>query len=610
MNSKQSHFKMYKVGRNWLFASASVLAMSQFLMVGTAKADTADTDTTPTTAAVASTTQTTSNQVALTSSSSTASNTGNQTTTDAAETTPATTSSTASTNASVTDDTTSTTNNTDTNTGNTTTDSATTQASSATVPAGTKTTTASDGATTYDLPAGATNDDVASTKQAVAATGATKATVTAKSAVVAAADTTAASTATTVDQLNGKFIADDGSVADKNSSIAIGSSTEGMTNEITDNFTGQTDKPTVNPTFGEVYTDPTTGKTWVRLVDHVTGSATSYSYNNQIDTTKAFSISGEWYFSTNNPGGGIGIILQPVNPSVAGLGAGSKASDDLGIYGQPSTTFIGIDGYQTTAAPYFDTPTNAVTIRQTDSNDGKTFVNMNLDKTNSSSGATNVIYNSSSSLTSPNIKLPITTSLIDVLYKISWTPTNTATEGTVLGTMSVSTYKATDTAMTTPTTLTVTDLALNSAESIALFGAMGGGGATLLTQGSINTFSLTQATQTVTVNYLDEQGNTLAPSTTMNANVGNSVSVANAAIDGSNTYAAPTIDGYAFAGSAGTDLNGIFQANTVNVLDESMLGSSATGAYNTINVYYKKSCNHNATTCGRKLHNARWHGCT
>ncbi|GAX01059.1 KxYKxGKxW signal peptide domain-containing protein [Secundilactobacillus silagei] len=66
-NAKNEHYKMYKVGRKWLFASASVLAMSQFLLVGTAKADTADATATDT----PTTTQVTTANTAATSSAAT-----------------------------------------------------------------------------------------------------------------------------------------------------------------------------------------------------------------------------------------------------------------------------------------------------------------------------------------------------------------------------------------------------------------------------------------------------------------------------------------------------------------------------------------------------------
>ncbi|WP_171001291.1 KxYKxGKxW signal peptide domain-containing protein, partial [Secundilactobacillus hailunensis] len=66
-NAKNEHYKMYKVGRKWLFASASVLAMSQFLLVGTAKADTTDATATDTPA----TTQVTTANTAATNSAAT-----------------------------------------------------------------------------------------------------------------------------------------------------------------------------------------------------------------------------------------------------------------------------------------------------------------------------------------------------------------------------------------------------------------------------------------------------------------------------------------------------------------------------------------------------------
>ena len=68
-------------------------------------------------------------------------------------------------------------------------------------------------------------------------------------------------------------------------------------------------------------------------------------FKNQIDTSQAFTFTAELKSQASGNGGGIGFIMQPVDPQKSGVGQGSDPSADIGIYGQPNTTFIGRDGY-------------------------------------------------------------------------------------------------------------------------------------------------------------------------------------------------------------------------------------------------------------------------
>ncbi|WP_054735398.1 lectin-like domain-containing protein [Secundilactobacillus similis] len=306
----------------------------------------------------------------------------------------------------------------------------------------------------------------------------------------------------TVDQLDGKYVDDDGNVSDialaVNAGDASAATSTTIPTDITDVFNGQTDsKVTANKDiFGQLYTDPATGKQWIQLLtDKVTNTATSYSFGNQIDTTQSFEIQGELSLDKLNGGGGIGIILQPVNPSEAGIGAGASASADIGIIGQKDTTFIGFDNYQSGQPGYNDTPNGSLTIRQTDGTgtpDGSAFVQMNMDKANSTSDVTNPAG------TNPHTA-QVNGKAYDVLFDYKWTPdTGTVVDGKVTGTITATVTDVTNGAVKK---LTVTSVQLNQAESVAMFAAAGSGGANYL--GRINSFTLTKVTEPTTVNYIN-----------------------------------------------------------------------------------------------------------
>lgn len=581
-NAKQ-HYKMYKAGKNLLYASISMIAFGSFMFLGNeAHADT--TVSTQATTTPESDATSDSQQVTLKSSS-------------AADT------------------------------------SSTSSASS--LPDGTTTTENEDGSTTYDLPVGA---DMAAAQSAVSESGVTKATITAKDATTTEssdstetsdetstnADSSSAGTSKTIDQLDNQYIDDQGNVSSTKPAATTGgtenNTTGNMSEDVTGdlsntyttssgskyytsdngNFSGQggankssTDKQVVvaNPgetygDFGKVYVDEN-GKQWVKLVSNVQNAATSYSFKNQIDTTSSFEIQGELDMSSMTAGGGIGIILQPVNPQVAGVGEGSDASADIGIYGQKDTTFIGFDGYVDSSKN--DTSTGALTIRQTNGN-GDGFVNLTLDA--SKSGASdNKVTASATSPTGPSIQTSYTTS-VDTLFDLKWTPTGTDADGKSTGSLTMTLYSASDTSMQTPLYyLTVTNISLDTAESIALFGAFGGGGATNLAQGRITSYSLQKVSQKVTVNYVNiDTGETIGNTTTINASVGNTLDVDEVTSGTSASYGAPVIAGYTFVGAAGTDASGHYQKDTLDVVNAKMSAtsdSSGSLTYNTINVYYK-----------------------
>ncbi|WP_054734662.1 beta strand repeat-containing protein [Secundilactobacillus similis] len=297
--------------------------------------------------------------------------------------------------------------------------------------------------------------------------------------------------------------------------------------------------------------------------------------------------------STNVAGGGLGIILQPVLPQTAGVGAGASAAADIGILGQQSTTFVGFDGYVSGDPNTYDSKPGALTIRQTDDKTGKSFVNLQMvDKgidglNDDTLMGGNDKDGDKTQRTNPQTS-PIS-GVLDVLYDIQWTPDSTQLSGeTVTGTLSATLYDAkTYTAASTPLrTLAVSGINLPSSTAIALFGAFGGGGASALAQGRVTSFTLTPVTQQVTVNYINVDGGaTLKPSTNINASVGNTLNVTATTSGDSASYGAPTIDGYTFVGAVGTDITGNFQRADMQVVDPTM--TTGTGTYNTINVYYK-----------------------
>ncbi len=344
--------------------------------------------------------------------------------------------------------------------------------------------------------------------------------------------------------------------------------------------------------FGKVYYD-NNKKQWVLLAADTTGAAGSYSFKNQIDTTSAFDIQGEWYMSKNNPGGGVGIILQPVNPQLAGIGSSSNAAIDIGIQGQKDTTFLGFDGYKSQATNDHDSNVGELTIRQTDDTgivgpNGGGFNNLTLAPSGNVNATQEYPDTPAATVGASNKG-----DKLDVLFDVKWTPTDGTVDakGNVTGTLAVAAYDRVILTMKTPLgkIVTTNDVSLPSASSIALFGALGGSGAGVTVQGRITSYDLQQVSQKVSVNYLNiDTGATVKTQTQINANVGNTLDVEETTSGTSASYGAPVISGWTFVGAVGTDTTGNYQQTTMDVVNTSTLPDDAKGTYNTINVYYKK----------------------
>lgn len=442
---------------------------------------------------------------------------------------------------------------------------------------------------------------------------------------------TAPTSLKTIDQLNGEYIDDKGNVSATKPAPAAGggqtASTADMSKAVTGDLTKVTDsggtyytstdgsffgqggkndssnhvvvaqKGQTHDNYGKIYYDAKQ-KQWVLLASNDTSVAGSYSFKNQIDTTSAFDIQGEWYMSKNDPGGGVGIILQPVNPQLAGIGSSSNAAIDIGIQGQKDTTFLGFDGYTSLKTDDHDSNPGELTIRQTDNSgtvgsDGGGFNQLALDTKNS-------INATSEYPDTPAAKIGENKSdQLDVLFDVNWKPNDSTidSDGNVAGTLAVAAYAPTDSAMKTPLGKIVTNnVELPSATSIALFGALGGSGSGVTAQGRITSYKLQQVAQKVAVNYVDiSNGAAVKPETQINADVGNTLEVAETTSGKSASYGAPIINGYAFVGAVGTDTTGNYQQGVMDVVNPNMLADSSKGTYNTIDVYYRKTGTSTAT---------------
>ncbi|WP_171001265.1 mucin-binding protein [Secundilactobacillus hailunensis] len=463
----------------------------------------------------------------------------------------------------------------------------------------------------------------------------------------------------TIDQLNNQYIDDKGNVSATKPVVTTGGSQKtdsdaDMATNITGdlnqthksvdgstyytsedgNFSGQggqnksdnrvaVSKPgEVGDNYGKVYRDAS-GKQWVKLVSDNTSVAASYSFKNQIDTTSGFDIQGEWSMSHNNPGGGLGVILQPVNPQVAGIGDNSDASIDIGIQNQPNTTFLGFDGYQSQYRDDHDTLPGQLTIRQTDgvARTSKGEYGGGFNQLNFGSGSVNADnpdgdnpYSTVYSVKEidPFLGNPYLTTQaqqisdpLDMLFDINWIPDNgvkTATDETS-GTLSVTVYNP-DYPSYVAGKVVTSGTKLPKATSIALFGALGGDGKDVLAQGRITSFSLQQVSQQVTVNYIDsDTGEAVKPVTTINASVGNTLAVNETTTGNTANYGAPVIDGYAFVGAVGTDADGNYQLadgskpeDVMQVVNTKTLSNPFENkTYNTINVYYKHTDTNSVT---------------
>ncbi|BAP85332.1 hypothetical protein LOOC260_107920 [Paucilactobacillus hokkaidonensis JCM 18461] len=259
------------------------------------------------------------------------------------------------------------------------------------------------------------------------------------------------------------------------------------------------------------------------------GQNGSYVFDNQVDTTKGFTLTGSYSNGVTTTGGGLGIIIQPVDPQNAGNNSNSTA--DVGIDGLADTTFIGRDFYND--ALKGDTTWSALTIRQTD--DSGNMITTPAANVTSGTGQTNVIK-------------------AGEYYTLTWTPTSVdTTTGKVTGTLTYTTYtdstKSTVLQATGPVTVV-----LNGAVSLAAFGATGG--ATTSQTATITSFSGTRVTMPVVVHYVDQNGKPISTDNTITVNVGSTFGVgANTDTENNTdtygTYQAKKIDGYTFSSATG-----------------------------------------------------------
>lgn len=385
--------------------------------------------------------------------------------------------------------------------------SAATTQTSATVltqlPKGTTVTTSVNGATQFNLPVGA--DTSAAQRIVTAANLSTPVTVTAADA---AADTI-----------------DTGTLDGTNPAGADAATSNLAAADIPDSF----------DVVGSAKTTDTPGT--VTLTNGA-GQNGSYVFDNQVDTSKTFTLTGS-YLSTayQGTGGGLGIIIQPVDPQDAGKNSNTTA--DVGIDGLANTTFVGRDFYVDSTKN--DTTWNHLTIRQTDANGNMVLTPL----ANITSGA-----NQTAAVTKGEY------------YVLTWTPTRVdSTTGAVTGTLNYTSYL--DAAHTTSvqTTGNVTTT-LSRAVSLAAFGATGGTGGTQTA--TVTAFTGTRVTMPVKVHYVDQTGKTISDDNTITVNVGSTFGVGaetdtanNTATSG--TYAAKAVAGYTFG--AATDAVTVVNTN-------------------------------------------------
>ena len=378
---------MYKVGRDWFFASASIIALSQFLFGGTVKADTTNTSQSTTTTAKVTAATPQSGDTYMLTTSATADADGSQaqqetaTTLDKSDLATNTTSSktaqtpeqsTATTTGSSSVDSTAVAAATDvqpvqkpetsestaatpsatgevqnTDGANATTTSAANNTSSTPVtdltsqlPAGSKVTT-NQGKTVIQLPA---NNDLDTAKQVVSASG-----------IAGSVEINAAAADTGAIQLSGK---DDEWNTVTNDEAGYGE-------------VAATDAKTASESFtvGGVATMGTDG-TVTLLPVKSKNEVAQYIFNNNLDMTQEWSLSGYFNFAdTWNQGqtgwsfaNGAGIIISGATPAELAKGNGDAS---LGIGGIPDTIIASLDMYnnpEDTPGVYKDADTNTTVV--------------------------------------------------------------------------------------------------------------------------------------------------------------------------------------------------------------------------------------------------------
>ncbi|MTV82745.1 MBG domain-containing protein [Secundilactobacillus folii] len=527
-------YKMYKAGKFLVFSSLSIIAFASMSLFGTGtRAKAADT------AVVQTASQTSSDSTSGSAGSSTA--TGDL---DSSNTTQADDSA-GNTKVAETGDSDATTNNTTSNTDNKSTDAAK--------------------PTTYSAANQQNNVTDTATQKAASPVTASPATT----AVQGADDTTnnstdsavtSASSITTANlnganpdnvTADGSYSGNDANSVDLKDSSAITANFKGM--QVTKGDDGKitTTNITSNIKDGTLTLVPATTK----------NAAGTLVFKNQIDTTKDFQFEAELTTAASgtNSGGGLGIILQPVDPQDAGVGADSNPGDDIGIYGQPNTTFAGRDGYVDTSHPdRADLPWNNLSIRQTDAQGVLTSANTWKDTTNTAAVA----------------------NLLTEYVTLVWTPQTVNSDNTVTGDLVYTTYS--DAARTQKVqSVDGNGVILNRSVSIAAFGATGGN--TSLRTVTANEFQATITSVPVQINYVDVDTNVVLhdPDTT-NINVGDSLTVADTTDLSTSTFAPRVINGYRFVKAVSQQSGTNTISITNNILNASTQGTNV----NDITVYY------------------------
>ena len=393
MGQSKEHFKMYKVRKSWLFAGITVLFFGTGIFFGhpMAYADTtAEVPTTEVASSAASSASSGSKAVASseTSSAASESSTVSASSSSASSSTSSVVSSSATSSASKTAKSLSSATSTSSAAASSETDATSSAASSEATSSSSQSSATSKTTTLVNPTSAEISQAKSSAAKVYAETGDAQ-------LITAQAAETADATEINTGDLNGTNPAGEDAAT---STIDTPSDVEDSF-ETTGSATGGTDgKATLSNTNG-------------------VGQNGSYVFDNQVDTSKTFTLKGS--YSSDNfkySGGGLGIILQPVDPQNAGNNSNTTA--DVGIDGLASTTFVGRDFFQDSDKG--DTKWSSLTIRQTGA-DGK-IITTPLVSASAGSGQTDAITKGE-------------------YYTLTWTPTGTDASGNEVGTLNYTTYK-------------------------------------------------------------------------------------------------------------------------------------------------------------------------
>lgn len=318
-------------------------------------------------------------------------------------------------------------------------------------------------------------------------------------------------------------------------------------------------------------------------------------FKNQIDTSKPFTINAtfttenESQDGTSSDGGGLGFILQPVDPQSAGVGTGSDPTADIGIAGQPNTTFIGRDGYKSPDSKYNDTQWNQLAVRQTD-------------------GTGQLTANTPTWMSAAHSPFGwgwFGEQVTKTEYvTLDWAPKTGVINHQVSGILTYSSYADPDRKNLIQTLAAGANnsnwlgsllfgskpqVTLNQSVSIAAFGAVGDVGTgsnertvTIENTAGQSAFNATVTTVPIQINYLSQDGTKVlhAPDVT-NVNVGDTISIDKTTNLKTNTFAPRAINGYQFVEAVTSD-----GTNSLSVSNNVLNAATQNNQINNINVYY------------------------